>query len=73
MAKPTTIRIPEELLNEINKLVKELKLDLRPICEKFYEKVLYRQARPDIAQIHSKRAKPNGSLQRTELVAMGIS
>ena len=27
MAKPTTIRIPEELLNEIDQLVKELKLD----------------------------------------------
>lgn len=27
MAKPTTIRIPEDLLNEINHFVKELKLD----------------------------------------------
>lgn len=27
MAKPTTIRIPEDLLNEINQLVKELNLD----------------------------------------------
>ena len=27
MAKPTTIRIPEDLLNEIDKLVKELQLD----------------------------------------------
>lgn len=27
MAKPTTIRIPEDLLNEIERVVKELKLD----------------------------------------------
>ena len=27
MAKPTTIRIPEDLLNEIDQFVKELKLD----------------------------------------------
>lgn len=27
MAKPTTIRIPEDLLNEIDRVVKELKLD----------------------------------------------
>lgn len=27
MAKPTTIRIPEDLLNEIDQLVKELNLD----------------------------------------------
>ncbi len=27
MAKPTTIRIPEDLLNEIDQLVQELKLD----------------------------------------------
>ena len=27
MAKPTTIRIPEDLLKEIDKLVKELQLD----------------------------------------------
>ena len=27
MAKPTTIRIPEDLLNEIDQVVKELKLD----------------------------------------------
>lgn len=27
MAKPTTIRIPEDLLNEIDKLVRELQLD----------------------------------------------
>ena len=27
MAKPTTIRIPEDLLNEIDQIVQELKLD----------------------------------------------
>jgi hypothetical protein len=27
MAKPTTIRIPEDLLNEINEWVKEMNLD----------------------------------------------
>ena len=27
MAKPTTIRIPEDLLNEINEFIQELKLD----------------------------------------------
>jgi predicted DNA-binding protein len=27
MARPTTIRIPEELLNEIDQLVRELSLD----------------------------------------------
>jgi len=27
MAKPTTIRISEDLLNEINEMVQELKLD----------------------------------------------
>ena len=38
MAKPTTIRIPEDLLNEIDQVVKELKLDrstyLRDVLKK---------------------------------------
>ena len=38
MAKPTTIRIPDELLNEIDQLVQELKLDrsayLRSVLQK---------------------------------------
>jgi len=38
MAKPTTIRIPEDLLNEIDQIVKELQLDrsayLREILRK---------------------------------------
>jgi len=38
MAKPTTIRIPEDLLDEINQFVKELQLDrsayLREVLQK---------------------------------------
>lgn len=38
MAKPTTIRIPDDLLNEIDQVVKELKLDrsafLRDVIKK---------------------------------------
>jgi hypothetical protein len=38
MAKPTTIRIPEDVLNEIDQFVKELKLDrsayLREVLQK---------------------------------------
>ena len=38
MAKPTTVRVPEELLNEIDQLVKEMNLDrsayLREVLKK---------------------------------------
>ena len=41
MARPTTIRIPEELLNEIDQLVRELSLDrsayLREVLRKGFE------------------------------------
>ena len=41
MARPTTIRIPEELLNEIDQLVRELNLDrsayLREVLRKGFE------------------------------------
>jgi Arc/MetJ-type ribon-helix-helix transcriptional regulator len=41
MARPTTIRIPEELLNEIDQLVRELGLDrsayLREVLRKGFE------------------------------------
>ena len=47
MAKPTTIRIPEDLLNEIDQVVKELKLDrstfLREVLRKGF--LLDRQER----------------------------
>jgi len=41
MAKPTTIRIPEDLLNEIDQVVSELKLDrsayLRDVLRKGFD------------------------------------
>jgi len=58
MAKPTTIRIPEELLKEIDQLVKELKLDrsayLREVLRKGFsldrqERLLRKYARGELS------------------------
>ena len=60
MAKPTTIRIPEELLNEINELVEELKLDrsayLREVLRKGFsadkqDRVLLKYVRKELSQM----------------------
>jgi Arc/MetJ-type ribon-helix-helix transcriptional regulator len=59
MAKPTTIRIPEDLLNEINELVQELKLDrsayLREVLRKGFstdkqDRVLLKYVRKELSQ-----------------------
>jgi len=63
MAKPTTIRIPEDLLNEINEFVLELSLDrsayLRDVLRKGFS--LDKQDRLLLKYVR-KRVKPNGSL-----------
>jgi len=60
MAKPTTIRIPEELLNEINELVEELKLDrsayLREVLRKGFsadkqDRILLKYVRKELSQM----------------------
>lgn len=60
MAKPTTIRIPEDLLNEINELVQELKLDrstyLREVLRKGFsrdkqDRLLLKYARKELSQM----------------------
>ena len=60
MAKPTTIRIPEDLLNEINQFVRELKLDratyLREVLRKGFsldkqDRLLLKYARKELSQM----------------------
>jgi predicted DNA-binding protein len=60
MSKPTTIRIPEELLNEINELVEELKLDrsayLREVLRKGFsadkqDRILLKYVRKELSQM----------------------
>jgi hypothetical protein len=60
MAKPTTIRIPEDLLNEINEMVHELKLDrsayLREVLRKGFfadkqDRVLIKYAQKELSQM----------------------
>jgi len=60
MAKPTTVRIPEDLLREIDRFVRELKLDrsayLREVLRKGFaldkqERVLERYARGELSQM----------------------
>jgi predicted DNA-binding protein len=60
MARPTTIRIPEDLLNEIDKLVRELSLDrsayLREVIRKGFEidkqdRLLEKYARRELSQL----------------------
>jgi len=60
MAKPTTIRIPEDLLNEINELVKELSLDrsayLRDVLRKGFsldkqDRLLLKYVRKELSQM----------------------
>lgn len=60
MARPTTIRIPEDLLNEIDKLVRELSLDrsayLREVIRKGFEidkqdRLLEKYARRELSQM----------------------
>jgi Arc/MetJ-type ribon-helix-helix transcriptional regulator len=60
MAKPTTIRIPEDLLNEINEMVQELKLDrsayLREVLRKGFsldkqERLLLKYVRKELSQM----------------------
>ena len=60
MAKPTTIRIPDDLLNEIDQFVKELKLDrsayLREVLRKGFSKdkqdrLLMRYVRGELSQM----------------------
>ena len=60
MAKPTTIRIPEDLLKEINEFVQELKLDrsayLRELLRKGFstdkqDRLLLKYARKELSQM----------------------
>jgi len=60
MAKPTTIRIPEDLLNEINELVQELSLDrsayLRDVLRKGFsldkqDRLLLKYVRKELNQM----------------------
>jgi len=60
MSKPTTIRIPEDLLSEIDLVVKELKLDrstyLREVLRKGFsvdkqDRLLMRYARGELSQM----------------------
>ena len=60
MTKPTTIRIPEELLNEINEFIQELKLDrsayLREVLQKGFsidkqDRLLLKYVRKELTQM----------------------
>ncbi len=60
MAKPTTIRIPEDLLNEINEFIQELKLDrsayLREVLRKGFsldkqDRLLLKYVRKELSQM----------------------
>ena len=60
MAKPTTIRIPEDLLNEIDQFVKESKLDrsayLREVLKKGFsadkqDRLLVKYTRGELSQM----------------------
>jgi hypothetical protein len=60
MAKPTTIRLPEDLLNEINQFVQELKLDrsayLREVLQRGFsldkqDRLLLKYARGELSQM----------------------
>ena len=60
MARPTTIRIPEELLNEIDQLLRELSLDrsayLREVLRKGFEidkqdRLLEKYVRGELSQM----------------------
>ena len=60
MAKPTTIRIPEDLLNEIDRFVQELKLDrsayLREVIRKGFsldkqDRLLLKYVRKELSQM----------------------
>ena len=60
MAKPTTIRISEELLTEINEMVQELKLDrsayLREVLRKGFsldkqDRILLKYVRKELSQL----------------------
>jgi predicted transcriptional regulator len=60
MAKPTTIRIPEDLLNEIDQLVRELNLDrsayLREVIRKGFsidkqDRLLHKYVRGELSEM----------------------
>ncbi len=60
MAKPTTIRIPEDLLNEINEFVQELKLDrsayFREVLRKGFsvdkqDRLFFKYVRKELSQM----------------------
>ena len=60
MAKPTTIRLPEDLLNEINQFVQELKLDrsayLREVLQRGFsldkqDRLLLKYVRGELSQM----------------------
>jgi len=62
MTKPTTIRIPEDLLNEIDQFAKELKLDrsayLREVLRKGFSvdkqgRILMKYVRGELSQIEA--------------------
>jgi len=60
MPKPTTVRIPDDLLDEINKFVEELKLDrsayLREVIKKGFsadkqDRILQKYARGELSHL----------------------
>ena len=64
MAKPTTIRIPEDLLNEINEFVLELSLDrsayLRDVLRKGFsldkqDRLLLKYVRKELSQMEVRK------------------
>jgi Arc/MetJ-type ribon-helix-helix transcriptional regulator len=65
MAKPTTIRIPEDLINEIDQFVQELKLDrsayLRDVLRKGFsldkeDRLLQKYIRKELSQMEVCKA-----------------
>jgi len=65
MAKPTTIRIPEDLINEIDQFVQELKLDrsayLREVLRKGFsldkeDRLLQKYVRKELSQMEVCKA-----------------
>ncbi|MBC2710863.1 MAG: hypothetical protein HGJ94_07665 [Desulfosarcina sp.] len=82
MAKPTTIRIPEDLLNEINQFVRESKLDraayLREVLQKGFsldkqDRLLLKYVRKELSQMEvCKELKWNPWKLLTQLKARNL-
>jgi len=62
MAKPTTIRIPEDLLKEIDKVVKELQLDRSAYLREVLRKGLRSTSIQNLSRL--KNGKNNDNISR---------